>query len=43
VVSVSGCSTDELLKIVEVAVVVPGVRDVVYRSRSGEDIRPRFH
>jgi len=43
IVSVSGCSTDELLKIVEVAVAVPGVRDVVYRSRSGEDVRPRFH
>jgi cytidylate kinase len=43
VVSVSGCGTDELLRIVEIAVAVPGVRDVVYRSKSGEDIRPRFH
>jgi len=43
VVSVSGCGTEELLRIVEVAVGVPGVRDVVYRSKSGEDVRPRFH
>ncbi len=31
VVSVSGCDTEEMLKIAEVAVGVPGVRDVRYR------------
>ena len=36
-------STDEMLAFVEVASAVQGVRDVVYRSHPGEDIRPRFH
>jgi hypothetical protein len=31
VVSVSDCDTEEMLKIAEVAVAVPGVRDVRYR------------
>ena len=43
VISVSGCSTGEMLKIVEVAVAVPGVRDVAYRPRESEDLRPAFH
>jgi cytidylate kinase len=43
VVSVSGCGTDEMLKIVEIAVAVPGVRDVKYRPREAEDPRPAFH
>ena len=36
-------STDEMLAFVEVASAVQGVRDVVYRSNPGEEIRPRFH
>lgn len=43
VVTVSGCGTDELLKIVEVVVTVPGVRDVRYRSRDAGEPRPPFH
>lgn len=44
VVSVSGCSTEELLKVVEVAVTVAGVRDVAYRARESDDLRPpRLH
>lgn len=43
VVSVSGCSTEEMLKIVEVSVSVPGVRDVAYRPRQADDPRPAFH
>ena len=43
VVSVSGCGTDELLKIAEVAIAVSGVRDVVYRSADSDELRPRFH
>jgi cytidylate kinase len=36
-------STDEMLAFVEVASAVPGVRDVAYRTRPGEELRPRFH
>ncbi|HEX7052634.1 MAG TPA: cytidylate kinase-like family protein [Burkholderiales bacterium] len=36
-------STDEMLAFVEVAAAVPGVRDVVYRSNPGEELRPRLH
>lgn len=43
VVLVSGCGTDEMLKIVEVAVAVPGVRDVKYKPREADDLRPAFH
>ena len=43
VVTVSGCGTDEMLKIVEVAVAVPGVRDVKYKPRESDDLRPAFH
>ncbi|MGH8704501.1 MAG: cytidylate kinase family protein [Burkholderiales bacterium] len=43
VVAVAGCGTDELLKIVEIAVAVPGVRDVVYRPRESGDTRPPLH
>ena len=43
VVAVAGCSTEEMLKIVEVAVAVPGVRDVKYKPRDTEDLRPAFH
>jgi len=43
-VTLSGAgSTDEMLAFVEVAAAVPGVRDVAYRSRPGEEVRPRFH
>ena len=43
VIAVSGCSTGEMLKIVEVAIAVPGVRDVKYRPRDSEEPRPAFH
>jgi cytidylate kinase len=43
VVSVSDCGTDELLRIVEVAVAVPGVRDVRYRPQDAATARPPFH
>jgi osmotically-inducible protein OsmY len=43
VVAVSGCSTEEMLKIVEVAIAVPGVRDVKYRPRESDDLRPALH
>jgi len=43
IVSVSDCSTEELLKIVEVAVAVPGVRDVRYRAREPGGERTPFH
>jgi cytidylate kinase len=43
VVTVSGCGTDEMLKIVEVAIAVPGVRDVKYKPRESDDLRPAFH
>jgi cytidylate kinase len=43
VISVSGCGTEEMLKIVEVAVSVPGVRDVAYRARESGDLRPALH
>ncbi|MEW6689575.1 MAG: cytidylate kinase-like family protein [Pseudomonadota bacterium] len=43
VISVSGCGTEEMLKIVEVAVAVPGVRDVAYRARESGDLRPALH
>ncbi len=43
VVAVAGCSTDELLKIVEIAVTVPGVHDVVYRPQESSHSRPPFH
>ncbi len=36
-------NTDEMLAFVEVAAAVQGVRDVVYRSDPGEELRPRFH
>jgi cytidylate kinase len=43
-VTLSGAgSTDEMLAFVEVASAVPGVRDVAYRTRPGEELRPRFH
>jgi len=43
VVAVSGCSTEEMLKIIEIAIAVPGVRDVKYRPRESDDLRPAFH
>jgi cytidylate kinase len=43
VISVSGCSTEEMLRIVEIAVAVPGVRDVKYKPRDPDDLRPKFH
>jgi cytidylate kinase len=43
VVLSGAANTDEMLALVEIAAAVPGVRDVAYRSRPGEDIRPRFH
>ena len=43
VVSVSGCGTAELLRIVEVALAVPGVRDVSYRTDDSGELRPRLH
>jgi len=43
VIAVAGCSTEEMLKIVEVAIAVPGVRDVKYRARDSDDLRPAFH
>jgi len=43
VVTVSGCSTEEMLKIVEVAIGVPGVRDVKYKPRESDDLRPALH
>ena len=43
-ITLSGAgSTDEMLAFVEVASAVPGVRDVVYRTHPGEELRPRFH
>jgi len=42
-VTVSGCGTEEMLKIVEVAVAVPGVRDVAYRPGGPGDPRPALH
>jgi osmotically-inducible protein OsmY len=43
-ITLSGASsTDEMLAFVEVASAVPGVRDVAYRTRPGEEVRPRFH
>ena len=43
-VTLSGAgSTDEMLAFVEVAAAVPGVRDVAYRTRPGEELRPRLH
>jgi cytidylate kinase len=43
-VTLSGASsTDEMLAFVEVASAVPGVKDVAYRTRPGEEVRPRFH
>jgi len=43
-VTLSGAgSTDEMLAFVEVAAAVPGVLDVAYRTRPGEEVRPRFH
>jgi cytidylate kinase len=43
-VTLSGAgSTDEMLSFVEVASAVPGVLDVAYRTKPGEEIRPRFH
>ncbi|MGQ0543887.1 MAG: cytidylate kinase family protein [Betaproteobacteria bacterium] len=43
-VTLSGAgSTDEMLAFVEVAAAVPGVRDVAYRTRPGDELRPRFH
>ena len=43
-ITLSGAgSTDEMLAFVEVASAVPGVRDVAYRTRPGEELRPRFH
>jgi len=43
-VTLSGAgSTDEMLAFVEVASAVPGVQDVAYRTRPGEELRPRFH
>ena len=43
-VTLSGASsTDEMLAFVEVASVVPGVRDIAYRTHPGEELRPRFH
>jgi osmotically-inducible protein OsmY len=43
-VTLSGAgSTDEMLAFVEVASAVPGVLDVAYRTRPGDEVRPRFH
>jgi cytidylate kinase len=43
-ITLSGASsTDEMLAFVEVASAVPGVKDVAYRTRPGEEVRPRFH
>jgi cytidylate kinase len=43
-VTLSGAgSTDEMLAFVEIASAVPGVRDVAYRTRPGEELRPRYH
>lgn len=42
-VTFAGCSKEELLALVEIAAGVPGVRDVVYRSRTLEEARPRLH
>lgn len=43
-VTLSGAgSTDEMLAFVEIASTVPGVRDVAYRTKPGEELRPRFH
>ena len=36
-------STDQMLAVAEVASAVSGVRDVVYRTHPGEELRPRFH
>lgn len=44
VVAVGGCGTEELLKVVEVAVGVPGVRDVRYRpDEAGARKAPFLH
>ena len=40
---VLGNGSDEMLAFVEVASAVPGVKDVAYRTRPGEEVRPRFH
>jgi len=43
-VTLSGASsTDEMLAFVEVASTVPGVRDVAYRTPSGDEVQPRLH
>ncbi len=43
-VTLSGAgSTDEMLAFVEVVAAVPGVLDVAYRTRPGDEVRPRFH
>ena len=43
-ITLSGASsTDEMLAFVEVASAVPGVRDVAYRTKPGDEVRPRFH
>lgn len=43
VILVSNCGTGELLRIVEVAAGVPGVRDVRYRPQDGLPQRAPFH
>ena len=43
-VTLSGAgNTDEMLAFVEVASAVPGVRDVAYRTKPGEELRSRYH
>ena len=43
-VTLSGAAgTDQMLAVAEVASAVSGVRDVVYRTHPGEELRPRFH
>ena len=43
VIAVAGCSTEEMLTIVEVVIAVPGVRDVKYKPRGSGDLLPSFH
>lgn len=43
VVTLAGCSDDELLALIEIVPGVPGVRDIVYRARLPEENRPPLH
>jgi cytidylate kinase len=43
VVTLAGCSEDEVLALIEIVVGVPGVRDVVYRAKPPETTKTASH